>query len=69
MIYVGNKPENEAKQYKTRSYTHSKKVHGRMVKYYDCWKEDKDKVPPVFGKGLDKNKVKGLDKMIKDWKE
>ena len=42
MTYRGNHPEHIAKGYDIVVYTHSRTFRGKEVRYYDCWRTDKD---------------------------
>lgn len=68
MRYVGNLPEYEAKAYKDRKFTHTERVHGRDVSYYDCWSHS-DELPPAFGENLNKQKIIWLDKIFRQQKD
>lgn len=65
MRYVGNLTESDSRHYKDRRFTHTDKVHGRDVNYYDCWTHE-DEIPPAFGEELNKAKVSAFDSIFKN---
>ena len=64
MNYQGNHCESHAKAYKVRQYTHSETLHGREVKYFDCWSDQQDP-PPAFGESLSAQKVREVDNALR----
>jgi len=65
MLFVGNLNESSARHYNDRRYTHTSVVHGKEVRYYDCWTNE-DQHRPAFGDTLDKKKVSDLDRHIRN---
>ena len=37
MRYVGNLTQSHAANYKDKQYTHTERINGRYVNFYDCW--------------------------------
>lgn len=64
--YVGNLPESQADHYKNRTYTHSTHHGNQVVKWYDCWVEEKTE-NPYFGENETPNpaKITRLEKIVR----
>ena len=68
MIYAGIHPTSEASHYPQIQYSHSETVHGKLVDYYHCWRNDYDAVKPVLpdDRLADTRKLRGLEGFLRD---
>ena len=64
MKYAGNFTESFARNYADRKYTHTKKIKGRDVHFFDCWTRENEPPNPVFSDELDIKKVRIIDNYI-----
>lgn len=64
MKYVGNWPESFARNYADRRHTHTAKVKGKDVDFYDCWTKENDPPAPTFSDELNIAKIRIVDNYI-----
>ena len=64
MKYRGDWPEHFARNYKERRYTHTKKVKGRDVNFFDCWTKENEPPLPTFSDELNIAKIRIVDNYI-----
>jgi hypothetical protein len=64
MKYIGNWPGHFARNYTDRRYTHTKKVKGRDVNFFDCWTKENEPPLPTFSDELNIAKIRIVDNYI-----
>lgn len=65
MRYVGILPDYDSGKYTDRRYHHSEQRGGTITHFYECWAHD-DETPPAFGDNLNKEKVRAIDRILRD---